>query len=359
MWLLAFVPALLFGQATAPLIPNEVSEADLRSVVISLDVDGVYTVKIAGDGLVTYEGRSDARTAGLRTHNVPTAAVRSLLEEFQHAKFESFNTEYRTITRDGMQKMAGHAYTTTLSLSLNGTTRSVKAGYGTPSELRRLEDRVLEVSGVRRYTGRPSPLPRMGSVRGRIVDSQDRPLQGVTIRLLGNVVYEQVTDHDGLYAFSWIWPSSYWVTVRRDGYVPVNHDLDLPAANPDVRWNTVMATESALHPEAEMIRQLTVYATELSSCGFGASFQTPSGWTEPTREAQQGFMRCLLGPQNHVWTGIQRPSASWAADGLMRLFGDTIFKFSYENRQLKVEPCPAPSLVVDPSSGRSVFVCGG
>jgi len=49
----------------------------------------VYTIIIAGNGTVLYEGRANVKAIGTRQSHVPKAAVIQLLERFRKADFVS------------------------------------------------------------------------------------------------------------------------------------------------------------------------------------------------------------------------------------------------------------------------------
>src|ERR1700722_18191656 len=70
------------------------------SVIISLERHGcegrcpVYTITIAGDGTVIYEGRAYVKAIGTRQSHIPKAAVVQLLRRFREADFGSALPSY-------------------------------------------------------------------------------------------------------------------------------------------------------------------------------------------------------------------------------------------------------------------------
>ena len=158
--------------STWPAMPGQTSEADLQSPVISMTrlSDGIfalpdrrdirqnpsYSISIAVDGTVSYEGRSGVRTLGKRTHKIPVASVRALIAEFEQAGFMSLRDRYDSIDLgNGTVQTVSDLPPTTVVLALAGKTKSVYDYYGTPSIVKRLEERIDEVADSRRYTGRP------------------------------------------------------------------------------------------------------------------------------------------------------------------------------------------------------------
>lgn len=366
--------ALVLWLAGQPQILFRPTAAEIRAAVVTLETNhggsigysdpadlrntALFTVQLHGDGRVVYEGRSGVRTMGRRAHEVPAAGVAALIDEFRRSDFLSLDEMYASVSRDGARKSSSHSEIATLTFSIGGRTRRVRAGYGTPMVVRDLQDRVIEVSDIRRYTGRsPRDLPP-GIVRGRILDSSGQPLPGVTVRLLGSVVHEEVTDTDGRYVVTGVWPSSWWVTVRHDGYVAVNHDLEVTEQQLEVEWNLSMETADSKYLAADMVRQLKSIAPYLSGCGLVSVTPTESGWTEPSAEELQRSMDCLTKGRNLVWTAIQRPSYPWSADGLVRRIGAGVQRFSFENGRLQLDECPIPAIGIDPATGRRAFVCG-
>jgi hypothetical protein len=148
------------------------SERDLTSATISMQRVGrcaenvsdptdvrqcpTYSVAVAGDGTVTYQGDVGVKTLGTRTHTISINEVRRLLSEFLTADFFSLKDRYDSIPLpNGLIEVVNHGVATTLTLSIGGKTKQVYAFYGTPAVVSRLEGRVDEVADSRRYTGRP------------------------------------------------------------------------------------------------------------------------------------------------------------------------------------------------------------
>jgi hypothetical protein len=148
------------------------SERDLTSATISMQRVGrcgdtlpdltdigqcsTYSVVVAGDGIVTYQGEVGVKTLGSRTQTININEFRKLLAEFLVANFFSLKDRYDSIPlKDGLVQVVHQGVATTLTLSLGGRTKQVYAFYGTPDVVARLENRLDEVADSQRYTGRP------------------------------------------------------------------------------------------------------------------------------------------------------------------------------------------------------------
>ena len=177
--LIVVIGAALLGalQDTA----GQFNDTDLRSAIISITRKNhcgfgqsdprdirqcpTYSIAISGDGSVTYDGGSGVMTLGKRTLKVAPDEFRKLIGEFMQADFFSLRDRYESIALpNGMIQVIDHAIATTLSVSIGGKTKSVYDFYGTPDFVRRLEQRVDQVTDSRRYTGRP-PNPQMEPTR--------------------------------------------------------------------------------------------------------------------------------------------------------------------------------------------------
>jgi len=161
----------LISWTTCPAAWGQFDGTDLRSAVISMSRKNhchfvqsdptdirqcpTYSVSIAGDGTVTYEGRGGVRTLGKRTHKTTLESVRVLLAEFERADFFSLRDRYEQVQVGDLMQTIDHAIATTVSISVAGRTKSVYDFYGTPEVVKRLEQRIDEASDSRRYTGRP------------------------------------------------------------------------------------------------------------------------------------------------------------------------------------------------------------
>ena len=126
---------------------------DWSSVQIRLSRDAcfgtcpVYTVTIAGDGTVTYEGGPYTAIQGKRQGKVSREAIAGLVDQFEAAGFFSLQPAYMA----GITDMPGY----TLSLSVDGRQHMVfdyvGKEVGMPAVVTALEDEVDRVAGTDRW----------------------------------------------------------------------------------------------------------------------------------------------------------------------------------------------------------------
>jgi uncharacterized protein DUF6438 len=102
-----------------------------------------YTVWIAGDGSVRYEGRSAVAVAGTRTTTISRGAVESLLAAFDRIQFFSLKDRYFGPVTD--------LPTTYISLTLGERSKMVQDYFGAPKELKELERLIDEIVGTDRW----------------------------------------------------------------------------------------------------------------------------------------------------------------------------------------------------------------
>ena len=102
----------------------------------------VYTLSIAGDGMVTYNGISNVRVTGQRTWKIEPAAVEALAREMDQAGYFGLKDRYAAPATD--------LPTIRTSLRIGGRTKSVEDYFGAPEILRELERRIDEVAGVKK-----------------------------------------------------------------------------------------------------------------------------------------------------------------------------------------------------------------
>jgi membrane dipeptidase len=103
----------------------------------------VYSVTIADDGTVTYEGIEHTKVTGKQTWKIDRAAVRALAKEMQDANYFDLENEYRALVTDHPT-----VYT---SLTIGSRTKKVKNYVAGPPRLKEMEERIDEVAGTRKY----------------------------------------------------------------------------------------------------------------------------------------------------------------------------------------------------------------
>ena len=131
---------------------------DLRSVKIELS-RGVcygrcpaYSVTIRGDGSVRFDGQRYVQVPGKQDARIDPTAVRSLVQQFEDAKFFAADDKYIAEVTDNP--------TYTLTLTVDGKTKSVTdyvgEQVGMPLVITDLENAVDEVAGTKQWIRGPN-----------------------------------------------------------------------------------------------------------------------------------------------------------------------------------------------------------
>ncbi len=125
---------------------------DLSSVAITLErtpcfgTCPAYRVTVRGDGQVTFTGEMFVEVIGTETYRIPEADVRELVSAFVSLNFFSLEDEYVSPATD--------LPSTTTSITIEGTTKTVfRYGEG-PGTLVQLENRIDELARTRERVGR-------------------------------------------------------------------------------------------------------------------------------------------------------------------------------------------------------------
>ncbi len=116
----------------------------------------VYEVSIFRDGTVKFVGKQHVRQQGAATASISPGAVDSLVADLESAGYFDFAGDY-VMDAPGCGPYATDSPTVTTSLSAGGRTKRIRHDYGcsgAPPELRPLEQRIDEVAGTSRWTGR-------------------------------------------------------------------------------------------------------------------------------------------------------------------------------------------------------------
>jgi hypothetical protein len=116
----------------------------------------VYRIRVTRAGAVTYEGRANVRLIGSATAEISPDSVASLLRELEQAGYFTFSDRYV------VSEPTCHRYTTDSpsaisSATFRGRTKRIQHDYGcggVPGALTVLEQRIDEVLGSDRWTGR-------------------------------------------------------------------------------------------------------------------------------------------------------------------------------------------------------------
>ncbi len=83
-----------------------------------------YTVTISAQGKVVFEGRANVKVKGRFETTISREKVQLLIEAFEKAKFFSLRNRY-SLPQDGCRVYDGDAASATLSIILNGKSKSV------------------------------------------------------------------------------------------------------------------------------------------------------------------------------------------------------------------------------------------
>jgi len=134
-----------FAQTAEDPLVN-ISDDSLKTVVITMKRTGcygtcpAYHVEIHGDGAVMYTGLSYVAVPGEKNYKIPVADVRKLLEKFQKTYFFSLNDKYEATVTDNPS--------TTVTITINGKTKSVYDYVAGPKKLKDLQNYIDEIADL-------------------------------------------------------------------------------------------------------------------------------------------------------------------------------------------------------------------
>ena len=115
-----------------------------------------YSVSVDEKGTVIYSGVRGVKVRGERVQSIPIAAVRDLVSNFFRIDFFSLQDRYtEKKLPNGMSETISHSNPKTISVDIDGKKKSVYNFYGAPQELLDLQHKLLEVTQVAEYVGRP------------------------------------------------------------------------------------------------------------------------------------------------------------------------------------------------------------
>lgn len=137
---------------------QESPDVELKDVVIKMkqenhcgcfDCCAEYSVSIAGDGTVIYDGIAAVSVTGKQIYSISVADVEELVREFDRADFFSLKDKYTSKDNgDGTISTIDHTTPVTTSITIKGRAKSVYNFYGAPEKLKELEKKIYEVSQV-------------------------------------------------------------------------------------------------------------------------------------------------------------------------------------------------------------------
>jgi hypothetical protein len=147
---LGFFFSLDWGDARRA--PPVINPDDLSSVVITLERTPcfgscpAYRVTVRGDGGVTYEGENFVEVTGTKTYQIPEADVRELVAAFVSLNYFSLEDEYVSRATD--------LPSTTTSITIGGTVKTVYRYGDGPGTLIQLENKIDELAQTKDLIGR-------------------------------------------------------------------------------------------------------------------------------------------------------------------------------------------------------------
>lgn len=115
----------------------------------------VYTVNLAADGTITFEGEQFVATMGTATRTITAREVAALMHSMEGDGFFELDDRY-TYGDKGCGQYHTDAPRVILTLRMDGRTKTVEHDYGcndAPAPLRVMQERVDSVAGVSRWIG--------------------------------------------------------------------------------------------------------------------------------------------------------------------------------------------------------------
>lgn len=150
----AVMEGVVVGVTGRPVIYTATPEVrDWSSVRIKLErtecfgTCPIYTVEIAGDGSVTYEGELFVGVVGVQRATVPVERVRQLVASFRAANFFWLYDRYVTPVTDNPTYVVSLAYDGRSKTVLDYVGREA----GMPAEVTKLEDAIDEAAETARW----------------------------------------------------------------------------------------------------------------------------------------------------------------------------------------------------------------
>ena len=112
----------------------------------------VYTVTVAADGTVNFDGERHVRVVGRQTARIGRSVVARLLASAERIHFFDLRDAYRVIEHpDGTVSGPSDLSTTIVTITVNGRTKRVEDYFGTPDDLAPFEREIDEAAGTKRW----------------------------------------------------------------------------------------------------------------------------------------------------------------------------------------------------------------
>jgi hypothetical protein len=115
-----------------------------------------YTVSVSSSGLVAYNGRANVHRVGTDTARIAPQRVEALLLELERAGYFTFADRY-ALSEPTCRRYITDSPSAISSATFRGRTKRIEHDYGcagVPGALTVLEQRIDEVLGSGRWTGR-------------------------------------------------------------------------------------------------------------------------------------------------------------------------------------------------------------
>lgn len=106
-----------------------------------------YSITIAADGTVIYEGVSSVKVRGRRTFTISSEKVKEFAADFERIKFFDLREKYvAEYLPNGVTRSVDHAVKTYLTVRIGDRTKTVYNFYGAPKELNDLQEKLDQIT---------------------------------------------------------------------------------------------------------------------------------------------------------------------------------------------------------------------
>lgn len=106
-----------------------------------------YSISIADDGTVIYEGLLSVKVRGNRTFSISQAKVKELVSDFERIKFFNLKDKYvEEYLPNGITRSVDHAVKTYLTFKSGDKIKTIYNFYGAPKELNDLQGKLDQIS---------------------------------------------------------------------------------------------------------------------------------------------------------------------------------------------------------------------
>ena len=106
-----------------------------------------YTVTISAEGKVVFEGKANVKVKGRSETTIAPEKVQLLINAFEKAKFFSLKNRY-SLPEDGCRVYGGDAPSATISIVLNGKSKSIDHYWGCHEKKGTAVRALIELEGL-------------------------------------------------------------------------------------------------------------------------------------------------------------------------------------------------------------------